>query len=294
MVSNPGGGLPLLEIFSRNTAQELRNCGYETVSRFGHNVTKEETRKLLSEQDIFLWEGHHSTLIKDFGFAEWKEPLAPSLVFLQSCLALAEAKVHPVLQRGAVAVAGSSTRMYSASGGALSLAFFNALLYENRPLGGSLRQPRTSCWRIRCSRKNAWGSAKMSGANLRAAWAFTLWGDPMLHLAPPASPAQRAAVRPVVRGNTIIVDLPDTAYHGIQSGDYRSQMRPNARLAGLLGATRMQANTWSRSSLPRFVCRRCRPASRRSAQPASRQALGFLLGRSPPRRLLAGDAPASR
>jgi hypothetical protein len=56
----------------------------------------------------------------------------------------------------------------------------------------------------------------------------------MLHLSPPATPAQRAAVRPVVRGNTIVVDLPDTAYQGIQSGDYRSQMRPNARLAGLL------------------------------------------------------------
>ena len=35
---------------------------------------------------------------------------------------------------------GSSTRTYSGSGGAFSLAFFNALLYDGQSLGGSLRQ----------------------------------------------------------------------------------------------------------------------------------------------------------
>ena len=29
IVSNPGGGLPLLETFSRNTANEFKNAGYE-------------------------------------------------------------------------------------------------------------------------------------------------------------------------------------------------------------------------------------------------------------------------
>ena len=116
----------------------------------------------------------------------------------------------------------------------MSLAFFNALLYENRPLGGCLRQSKNFllAYSLLKEKRLAKG-AKLSGANLRTAWAFTLWGDPMLQLPAPAT-GQRAAVKPVVRGNTIIVDLPDTAYQGIQSGDYRSRMRPNARLAGLL------------------------------------------------------------
>ena len=40
VVSNPAGGLPLLETFSRNTAKELRNRGYETAALFGDAVTK--------------------------------------------------------------------------------------------------------------------------------------------------------------------------------------------------------------------------------------------------------------
>src|SRR5262249_41056803 len=42
VASNPGGGLPLLETFSRNTAKEFRNVGYETVARFEEEVNKEE------------------------------------------------------------------------------------------------------------------------------------------------------------------------------------------------------------------------------------------------------------
>src|SRR5205085_1660408 len=140
IVSNPGGGLPLLETFSRNTAKELRNVGYETTALFNGAVSQEAVRRLLPEQDVFLWEGHHATMVRDYGMPAWTEPLRPSLVFLQSCLALCEDEAHPFLQRGAVAVVGTSTRTYSASGGACSLAFFDALLYEDRPLGDCLRQ----------------------------------------------------------------------------------------------------------------------------------------------------------
>src|SRR5262249_6211681 len=41
VVSNPSGGLPLLEAFSRNTTQELLNNGYETKAIFGHEVNPE-------------------------------------------------------------------------------------------------------------------------------------------------------------------------------------------------------------------------------------------------------------
>ena len=133
-----GGGLSLLEMFSRNTVQELRNRGYQTTALFGHDVTKEDVRRLLPKQDIFLWEGHHSTLIKDYCLPEWTEPLEPSLLFIQSCLALKDYKAQPLIERGALSVVGSSTRIYSASGGAFA---------PTRVSCSSSRRPRSLPWR---------------------------------------------------------------------------------------------------------------------------------------------------
>ena len=144
VASNSGGGLPLLETFSRNTASELRNAGYETTATFGNDVSGADLRKALAEQDVFLWEGHHSVLVRDYEFPSWDEPTRPSLVFLQSCLALKEDESGPMLRRGAVAVISSPTRMYSGSGGACSLAFFDALLYDGESVGGALRQSKIS------------------------------------------------------------------------------------------------------------------------------------------------------
>ena len=157
VVSNPGGSLPLLEAFSRNTAQELSNSGYDVTAVYGKDVTGPALRKQMVGKDLFLWEGHHNTLINDWGFASWDEPLPPTFVFLQSCLALRDYKVQPLLGRGCIGVVGSSTRTYSGSGGAFSLAFFNALAYEGQTLGGSLRRPRISCWPTPCSRRSGWG-----------------------------------------------------------------------------------------------------------------------------------------
>src|SRR5262249_23592738 len=58
VVSNPGGSLPLLETFSRNTARELANAGFDTTALFGHEARRAAIRKLLPKQTIFLWEGH--------------------------------------------------------------------------------------------------------------------------------------------------------------------------------------------------------------------------------------------
>ncbi|MBY0525634.1 MAG: hypothetical protein K2R98_19670 [Gemmataceae bacterium] len=235
VVSNPSGGLPLLETFSRNTARELKNCGYETTAIFGHDVTKDDVRRLLPQSDLFLWEGHHSTLIKDYGFAEWNEPLPPSFVFLQSCLALAETKAGPLLERGAVGVVGSSTRIYSASGGAFALAFFNAMLYEGQPVGSALRQAKNFLLAYSLLKEKRLGkNAKLGGANLRSAWAFTLWGDPTLKLPETTTTESLAGVKHEVKGHVITVQLPDTIYERVTNGDFHAQMRPNARLAGLL------------------------------------------------------------
>jgi hypothetical protein len=236
VVSNPAGGLPLLEAFSRNTAKELRNGGYETTALFANAVSKDEVRRLLPEHDIFLWEGHCSTLVKEYGVPEWTEPLPPALVFLQSCLALTEERAQPLLRRGALGVVGSSTRTYSGSGGAFALAYFNALVYDGESLGGALRQAKNFLLAYSLLKEKRLGSdARLTGANHRSAWAFTLWGDPTIKLPQPA-PADRAlaAVRHEVRGNTIHVYLPETKYEKVTTGKYQTEMRPNARLAGLL------------------------------------------------------------
>jgi hypothetical protein len=236
VISNPTGGLPLLEAFSRNTTKEFLNCGYQTTALFGDEVNPDDLRALLPEQDIFLWEGHYSTLMKEYKMHEWTEPMRPALVFLQSCLALSEGKAQPFLERGALAVVGSSTRTYSGSGGACALAFFDPLLYENQSLGASLRQAKNFLLAYSLLKEKRLGSeAKLIGANLRSAWAFTLWGDPTLKLPPPEPPEDALPhVRHTIRGNAIVVHLPNTAHEKATSSKYKAQMLPNARLAGLL------------------------------------------------------------
>ncbi len=235
VASNPGGSLPLLETFSRNTAKELRNAGYQTTALFDADVNKEDLRRLLPEQTLFLWEGHYKTLVEKYEFPAWDEPLRPSLVFLQSCLALNEKESQPLLRRGAVAVVGSATRNYSGSGGAFSLAYFDALLYDGQSLGGALRHAKNFLLCYARLKEKRLADARLGGANLRSAWAFTLWGDPTLTFPRPEVPADALApIRHEVKGDTIVVALPEMAYEKVSVGRFQAQMRPNARLAGLL------------------------------------------------------------
>src|SRR5262249_8915558 len=140
IVSNSGNGLALLETFSKSTAGELQNRGLETESRFGDEVNATELRQLMTRQELFIWEGHHLTMVRDYQMPSWNEPMAPCLVCLQSCLALNDSEAGALLRRGAVAVVGSSSRTYSGTGGAFTLALVDALLYEGQTLGGALRQ----------------------------------------------------------------------------------------------------------------------------------------------------------
>jgi hypothetical protein len=235
VVSDPGGSLPLLEAVSRSTAQELRNAGYQTTALFGDSVSAEKIRRALPDQDLFLWEGHHSTLIRDYGIHRWPEPLRPSLIFLQSCLALTEEKAHPFLERGAVGVIGCSTRTYSGSGGAIALAYLDALLYERQSLGGALRQAKNFLLAFSLLKEKRLGEkGARAGASRRSAWAFTLWGDPTVHLAAPA--AQQAALPHVkhrLQGKTLIVSLPEEKHDRVVTAGYQAHVGPNIRLAGL-------------------------------------------------------------
>ncbi len=171
VVSNPGGSLPLLETFSRTTAQELKNRGFQVDSFFGDEANRAEVRASLPKQTLFLWEGHHSTLIRDYEVHHWTEPLWPSIVFLQSCLALDRPKVLPFLERGAVGVLGSSSRTFSGSGGALSLSYFEALAYEQQSAGGALRHAKNFllCF-AHLKEKRLGKDTKFTGANCAPPW----------------------------------------------------------------------------------------------------------------------------
>src|SRR5207249_3939136 len=96
------------------------------------------------------------------------------------------AEAQPLMQRGAVALVGSSTRTYSGTGGAFTLAFFDAALYEDQTLGASLRQSKNFLLSYSLLKQKRLGDrSKLTGANVRSAWAFTLWGDPTLKLPRP-------------------------------------------------------------------------------------------------------------
>jgi hypothetical protein len=236
VVSNPSGGLPLLETFSRNTAKELANRGYQTTALFNKDVNPEHIRRLMPDQNVFLWEGHYATLTKEYKMQDWSEPMRPSLVFLQSCLALSDDKAQSFLQRGAVAVIGTSTRTYSASGGACSLAFFNALMYDRQTVGESLRQAKNFLLAYSLLKEKRLGKdAKMTGANIRSSWAFSLWGDPTWQLPWPFySEDTLPPVRQNVHGRTIAIALPEERYRKAISNQYQAEMLPNGRLAGLI------------------------------------------------------------
>ncbi len=237
IVSNTDGSLPLLETISRQTARELSNAGYQTTALFGKKLTGEEVRRTMPKHDIFLWEGHHNTIIREWKLPEWDEPLPPSLVFLQSCLALRDWKVEKLFRRGAVGVIGSSTRTYSASGGATSLAFFNAVLHDDLSTGDALRQAKNFLQAYVLLKEDRLGDdAKRTGANQRSAWAFTLWGDPTVKL-PHGEPSEKQtpAVRHSVKSNVITVHLPSSKLDPVHSEKYHAEAYANARLAGLLG-----------------------------------------------------------
>jgi hypothetical protein len=233
VASNPGGGLPLLEAFSRCTARELAFAGYDVQGLYGRGLDGPTLRKAMRGPGIVLWEGHHNTLVKDWGFTSWDEPMAPSLVVLQSCLALQEEKVRGLLTRGPYAVVGTSTRTYSGSGGAFSLSFLSALAHEKQTLGESLRHAKN--FLVCCAllkEKRLGEEAEKLGANHRAAWAFSLWGDPTF--TPPGPLPAKGLVRHRVSGSSIVVEVPEKWHEQLKTARYQTVLPPNGRLAGLV------------------------------------------------------------
>ena len=236
IASNPGDGLPLLETFSRNTGRELENAGCKVTGLYGKDsLTGKELRELVPQHDIFLWEGHYRTLIDNFEMLKWTEPLRPSIIFLQSCLALNPPEAGLLFDRGAVAVMGSPNRTYSGSGGAFSLGFFDAIAYEGRSTGSAMRHSKNFLLMYAALKEKRLGdAAKLGGANRRAAWTFTYWGDPTLKL---PKPTPREDALPSLKYDTtrtsIALLLPEKRYPSTEVKPYKAEMWPGGRLAGI-------------------------------------------------------------
>jgi hypothetical protein len=195
-----------------------------------------------------------------------------------------------LLQRGAVAAVGSSTRTYSGSGGAFTLAFFDALMYDGQTLGGSLRSAKNylACYSL-LKEKRLGEAAKLKGANVRSAWAFTLWGDPTAKLPrPPAPEGALPHVRAEVARNTITLKLPEKGYPAVKRPPFQAQMYPNARLAGLItregeDERRLVPFLFAEVALPkappgkRPVLKSALPSSRYVFNWDARRSVGYLL-----------------
>jgi hypothetical protein len=236
IASNPGDGLPLLETFSRNTGRELDNAGCKVTGLYGKDsLTGKELRELVPQHDIFLWEGHYRTLIDNYEMLKWTEPLRPSIIFLQSCLALNPPEASLLFDRGAIAVMGSPNRTYSGSGGAFSLGFFDALAYEGLSTGASVRQAKNFLLLYADLKEKRLGEgAKLGGANRRAAWTFTYWGDPTLKLPrPKPRPDASTPLKYESTRSMITLTLPEKRYPSTDVKPYRAEMWPGGRLAGI-------------------------------------------------------------
>ena len=218
-----------------NTAAELQNAGYDTTSLFQKDVDGERVRSCFRTPTFFSGRALQDAdgglrLRRVEGTSAARAGVSAELPGAQ------RGRAQPLFDRGAIAVVGSSTRTYSATGGAFSLAFFDALVYDEQTLGGALRQAKNFLLLYaRLKEQRLEGNAKLAGANRRSAWAFTLWGDPTLRLPAPARPAAaRAAFRAEVKDNDVKLRLPKERLPTVSVGDYEANPWPNTRLAGLV------------------------------------------------------------
>ena len=132
---------------------------------------------------------------------------------------LTEDKTGHLFERGAIAVVGSSSRIYSATGGAFSLGYLDAVLYDGQSLGGGLRSAKNFLLAYGQLKDKRLETVKLGGANQRSAWAFTLWGDPVVETARAADRRVRRFVGEAkVSDNTITLSVPAAAAQVVAVG----------------------------------------------------------------------------
>jgi len=207
--------------------RELRNAGYERRRCLARTSRKRRCAPAWRGTTSFYGKAitarSSGTGVCRNGKSRWRRRSS----FLQSCLALRESKAQPLFDAEPWPSSVRRRALTSGSGGAASLAFFDAVVYDGASVGAALRQSKNFLLAYSLLKEKRLGKdAQRTGANLRAAWAFTLWGDPTLHLPQPSLAADASPpVTHTVRGNTITLQVPPERPDKVLSSKYRPRRR---------------------------------------------------------------------
>jgi hypothetical protein len=222
---------PLGEIISRATAAEFRNVGVPVRAYYADEITDELVHDALTETDLLVWEGHARdlTLEERGGVAVIA---APEIVVLQGCHTFDRSDPFILMEKGTVAILGTSTAIYSAPGSALTRAFFDALLYDRVDLGTAARNARNFVLALALLQRDR--GHEDWRKTYRAALAFALWGDPTLvpHIKP--RPPTVTPVRWTVDHGTLSLKIPRGKLGAVSVATYRVRPPSRAMLGGLL------------------------------------------------------------
>lgn len=258
-LANADGMFRLGETISRSTAAELRNVGVPVRTYYHEEVTPSLTLRSLAATDVLVWEGHARdlTLEEQGGIAAVG---APDVVVLQGCYTFDRSDPFILMDKGTVAILGTSTAIYSAPGSALARAFFDAILYDRADLGTATRNARNfllTLAQLQRAREHVdWRKT------YRAALAFALWGDPTLrpHIEP--GKPRIAPVTWKMGQEELTLTLPARNLQRISVGPYHAEPPSRAMLGGLLlrdGEKRQLKELYfavkNGGGAPRTVCR---------------------------------------
>jgi hypothetical protein len=205
MMANVGGKLPMLECIARATEQELSARGWLSATSYGADAPAMPLDRFLAA-DLVIYQGHTADLGHFSRVSQQIPILPPILVVLQGCVSLQQGETMSLLQRGAAGVLGCNANMFSASGGAFTKAFCDALT-EGHDAGTSLMIARNYMLALSLMKKNR--GHQQCGRPLRAAMTFSFLGDPTWKLSCVADAPHKAdRVHAVREGQRVDLHIP--------------------------------------------------------------------------------------
>jgi hypothetical protein len=229
--TNADGIFPLGETISRATAADLRNVGVPVRTYYGEEISASMIHGSMAATDLLVWEGHARDLtLEERGGVATAE--APEIVVLQGCYTFDRSDPFILMEKGTIALLGTSTAVYSAPGSGLARAFFDSLLYEGADLGSATRNARNFLLALaELKQQRRHGDWRKT---YRAALAFSLWGDPTIRPQLRSGRPQITPVKWALEESQLSLRVPRRTLRPIDVGDYHARPEPRAMLGGLL------------------------------------------------------------
>jgi hypothetical protein len=229
--ANADGVFRLGETISRTTVAEFENVRVPVRAYYGDDVTQRLIHKSLGATDILVWEGHARdlTLEEQGGIAAAE---APEIVVLQGCYTFDRSDPFILMEKGTIAILGTSTAVYSASGAALARMFFDAILYGGQDLGTATRDARN--YLLALAQLQHIRQHKDWRKTYRAALAFAFWGDPTVMARLRPERPKVAPVRWAFGDARLSLEIPRGRLPHTGVGPYYVKAPPRAGFGGLL------------------------------------------------------------